>query len=284
MYVDKENIQLARIADLYSFLRASHGELFRQCGTSIYMKGNRSLYIKSGFHGYRDFATGETGNGIDFLTRHLGYSFQEAVLALAGFQEPVGKTPHQEAFLKRDFSIPVPAPLPHKRLFAFLTSRGIPGWVVDRLSSDGLVYQENGTGNAVFINKEKDYCELRGTFTYTKKPFHGCQKTRPDRFWYFIPEEAKPQVAYITESAIDAVSLWLLQRDSRNAGVPVYISIGGVANYSTIDRITRNIETVIAMDNDRAGDICRDRYKKLKSIIPHNKDWNDDLQSKASQN
>lgn len=197
MYVDNETVQLARKADLYAFLLGRHGDLFRRCGQSIYMKQNNSLYIKSGFYGYRDFSTGETGNGIDFLTRHLGYSFQEAVLALAGFRSVPGPVPassyeDKAGQTQRPFPLPVPAPLPHKRMFAYLISRGIPGSVIRYLTSMGLIYQEQGTGNIVFINREKDYCELRGTFTYAEKQFHGCQKTWPDRFWYFIPEAAKP--------------------------------------------------------------------------------------------
>ncbi len=282
MYIDSQTVRLARNADLYAFLLRRHGDLFRQCGHSIYMKKNKSLYIRSGFYGYRDFSTGETGNGIDFLTRHLGYSFQEAVLALSGSKPVSGPKPaqpygDQTAQTRRKFPLPVPAPLPHKRMFAYLMSRGIPGSVIRHLTSMGLIYQEEGTGNIVFINKEKDYCELRGTYTYAEKQFHGCRKTRSDRFWYFIPETAKPLRAFITESAIDAISLWLLQKDSMDTAGSVYASIGGAANYSTIERISRNIDSIIATDNDSAGDMCRTRFHKLESITPIRKDWNEDL-------
>ena len=279
MYVDKQSVQNARTADLYAFLLASHGDLVRQCGNSIYLKANKSLYVKAGFYGYCDFATGETGNGIDFLVNHLGYTFQEAVLALSGSKREPVLPPQPKESDKQHFPLPVPAPYPHKRIFAYLMRRGIPGDVIRHLSFSGLVYQEDYTGNIVFINKEKDYCELRGTNTFAKKPFHGCRKTRSDRFWYFIPGSNKPKTAFITESAIDAVSLWLLQRCSKCDASPVYISIGGVANYTTIDRISKNIESVIAVDNDQAGEICRNRYRNLRSIVPSGKDWNEDLQS-----
>jgi hypothetical protein len=168
-------------------------------------------------------------------------------------------------------------------MFAYLMSRGIPVDVIRYLSSNGLAYQEERTGNIVFINKEKDYYELRGTCTYVKNPFHGCRKTRADRFWYFIPGADKPKIAFITESAIDAVSLWLLQRCSICNVSAVYISIGGVANYATIDRISRNIEAVIAVDNDHAGETCRNHYKNLRSIVPFGKDWNEDLQDRLNE-
>ena len=284
MYVDNKTVQLARNADLYAFLLGRHGDLFTRCGHSIYMKQNNSLYIKSGFYGYRDFSTGETGNGIDFLTRHLGYSFQEAVLALSGSQPvpspvPVSLCEDTARKTQKPFPLPIPAPLPHKRMFAYLMSRGIPGSAIRYLASMGLIYQEEGTGNIVFINKEKDYCELRGTYTYAEKQFHGCRKIRSDRFWYFIPEAVKPLRVFITESAIDAISLWILQKDSMNIAGSVYASIGGAANYSTIERISRNIDAIIATDNDSAGDMCRTRFHKLRSITPVRKDWNEDLQN-----
>ena len=58
----------------------------------------------------------------------------------------------------------------------------------------------------------------------------------------------------------------------------VYISIGGVANDATISRISRSIRTVLAVDNDPAGELCRKRHCDLKTIIPMHKDWNEDLQ------
>lgn len=284
MYVDKQAILSARTADLYAFLLANHGVLFRRCGNSIYLKAKDSIYIKSGFYGYRDFATGETGNGIDFLRKYLRYTFQEAVLALSGCQRDAMTATIPDIPGDREIIIPEPAPYPHKRMFAYLMSRGIPGDAVRTLSASGLAYQEDGTGNIVFINKERDYCELRGTLTFAEKQFHGCRKTRADRFWYFVPGKSKPKTALITESAIDAISLWLLQRNNGEPIAPAYISIGGVANYSAIDRISRRIKTVIAVDNDLAGDLCRERYKDLRSIIPTAKDWNEDLNNGLNKN
>ena len=280
MHVDGQSINLARTADLYGFLMANHGEMFRPCGNSIYMKTNRSLYIKAGFYGYRDFGNGETGNGIDLLTRHLGYSFQEAVKALCGRGVSTGAARREAVPADpKQISLPAAAPPPHRRMFAYLLKRSIPGSIISRLVSERLIYQEEKTGNIVFVNKERDYCELRGTFTYTESPFHGCRKARPGRFWYFRPKAGRPDTAFVTESAIDAISLWLLRHDEEKSCIPMYISIGGVSNYSAIDRIRRKIKTVIAVDNDPAGDICRSHYADLESLIPKRKDWNEDLQA-----
>ena len=183
MIVSFDQVRMARTSDLYAFLTAAHPDMFSRCGKSIRLKSNPSLYIRQGFYGYKDFATGETGNGIDFLTLHLGYSFQKAVLALTGAEPCWGKTPSRPPEPAGiPFGIPVPAPRPHSRVFAYLAGRGIPARTIRFLMSERLLYQEADTGNAVFINKERDYCEIRGTYTLSGRPFHSCRKTCRDKF------------------------------------------------------------------------------------------------------
>lgn len=280
MFVSQQQTDHARAADLYAFLLVHHPDSFRRVGNSICLKSNKSLSIKAGYNGYRDFATGETGNSIDFLVNHLGYTFQDAVIALSGNYLPPARPPlppsrqPTQAQWKRPIALPVPAPLPHSRMYAYLMKRGIPKPIIIRMVQDGLVYQSAEKGNIVFVNKERDYCELRGSYTYAAKPFHGCRKTTCDRFWYILTGDGKPETAYITEAAIDAISLMLLRHNQENAA---YISIGGVANDATISRIKRQIPTVLAVDNDQAGEACRLRHPDLPSIVPEHKDWNEDL-------
>lgn len=285
MYVTQESIERARKADLHGFLLARHKELFIREGRSLRLKSNKSISIREGYHAYRDFSSGEYGNSITFLIKYLGYSFQDAVIALCG-------TPHssivpdaRSATLLHDtgkngISLPEPAPLPHRRMYGFLISRGIPKEMISVLVSRGLVYQSAEGNNVVFVNKEMDYCELRGTYTYAEKPFRGCRKTKADRFWYFLPKNKKPVIAYVTEGAIDAISLFLLhKRAGADTSCSVYISIGGVGNIKTISRIKRQIRTILAVDNDAAGELCRKQHEELEYIIPVHKDWNDDLRS-----
>lgn len=288
MYFHRDQILAARYTDLYAFLLCRHADLFKRVGSCICPRDNQSLYIRSGFHGYRDFSNDETGNSIDFLRRHLGYSFQEAVIALLEFSGPQagmeqGSTPPDlppaAMPAERGIRVPVPAPFPHKRMYAFLISRAIPTEMIHALCSQGLVYQEDRTNNVVFLNREKNYCELRGTYTFSDKPFHGCRKSRPDAFWY-IRGPKKPKTAFITEAAIDAISLFLIhKKEGRDTSSALYASIGGAANHSTIDRIASHVHSVLAVDKDLAGDICRLRHPDLEHILPDQKDWNEDLQN-----
>ena len=281
MYVDNESIRAARNADLHSFLLARHPEQFIKEGRSIRLKANRSVSIKEGFHAYRDFSSGEYGNSVTFLTKYMGYSFQDAVTSLAGPVFPRGGgTGVAMPTASRDINLPPAAPPPHRRMYAFLMGRGIPKESVSDLVSRGLAYQSDVTNNVVFVNRERDYCEIRGTYTFAEKQFHGCRKTRADRFWYYLPGDGRPDTAFVTEGAIDAISLCILHRKSGiDISKSVYISIGGAGNHLTINRIKHRIHTVLAVDNDRAGELCRQRHKELDHILPISKDWNDDLRN-----
>lgn len=286
--VSRNEIRLARAAPLYEFLVARHMDLFRKCGSSLYMIEHDGIYIKQGFPGFNDFSSDQQGNPIDFLIQYLGYSFVDAVHSLnehcAAYpineyadetpmvDESVKATGHSEAI-----RLPMAAQKPYKNMYAYLMKRGIPVQVIRELEAQGLIYQEKGTNNIVFLNKEKDYCELRGTFTYAEHPYHGCRKSGPDRFWYMSGSGGNPQKAYVCEAAIDAISLYIIHGRTRKAEHSVYVSIGGVANQKAILRVKEMLPVVLAVDNDRAGDDCRERNPDLPSIIPVNKDWNEDL-------
>ena len=316
-HFSKEQMQRARKADLYDYLIKYHASQFKRDGVSIHPIGNASLSIRRGYSGFKDFATDETGNSVDFLVRHLGYQLDDAVFALCGDQAASvpdsGVHEIDNSSLSSEKlppSFPPAVEGPYRNLYAFLNGRGISNDVIKWLIDERLIYQSSPYNNIVFINKERDWGETRGTNTYAdrrcknrdscsrynsvdhgwcgrmgecsdycKSSYHGMiANCRKDGFWWFRTSKSA-SVAYVCESAIDAISLWILQKDSMNIAGSVYASIGGAANYSTIERISRNIDAIIATDNDSAGDMCRTRFHKLRSITPVRKDWNEDLQN-----
>lgn len=182
--VSKEQIKAARYADLYAFLIKYHNHNFTHEGDSIRPKDNHSLSIRQGYCGYKDFASGETGNSIEFLTNHMGYTFVGAVQALTGDYEADHSINRQTDGIKSvPLKFPSPVNEPYKNLFAFLTARGISAETILMLISQKIMYQEKGKNNIVFINGERDFAELRGTYTF-KNPFHGIVSgCRHDGFW-----------------------------------------------------------------------------------------------------
>lgn len=271
MYVTKEQIRQARKANLADYLLREYPADVKIVGNSLCLRKNPSLYVKKDVPGYQDFATGEHGNSIDFLTQHLNYSFLDAVNTLCELSSfPNSKT----AVTRASFRLPERAQPPFDRVITYLTGRGIPLETVMFLIQKKLLYQDSPYGNAVFVSPDEDYCEIRGT---SGTHFHGCRKKRSDLFWYLLTNP-KPETAYVCEASIDTVSLMLIHRAQRKMDPAVYISIGGVTNQQAIDRLRRKkLTVVLAVDNDLAGDKCRQRNLDLTALIPRNKDWNDDL-------
>lgn len=312
--VSKEQYERACSVDLYEFLTKNHGSAVKVEYGSALLLVDKHVSVKRGFHGYRNFRTNETGNNIDYLMNFLNYDYQSAVLALTGesgtVSDYVPKVNHLVPEGPKEIFIPEAVQGQYRNLYAFLSARKIPTDVIQLLIDRGILYQSAVGNNAVFINPQRDYYELRGTNTYADRrcekrkecqqykagehnwcqdmdtcerykpdPFHGVQKTQKDRFWYFAPSGDKPsEEVYVCEAAIDAISLYVIHKAQKKKETVVYVSIGGVANQSTIDRIVRGGKNVIlAVDNDKAGQECREKNPTLKYVLPKNKDWNDDL-------
>lgn len=274
MKVTREQIQQARRTNLYDYLVAHHADEVDpdRHGKTLRLSNNHSISIKADYSGFLDFATGEKGNGIDLLTRHFGLSFQDAVLALCGDNFSFS-LPSKTEMKKENYQIQLPPPAKdYRRMLAYLTkTRHIPAYIIQPLIDNGLIYQADKSNNAVFVNRQKDFAELRGTLT--DLPYHGIVAgSRHDGCWAFTIAK-NPEIAYICESAIDALSLATLTGE-----VAYYVSIAGASKQASIDRIKASgIKTIIATDNDEAGDACRVRNKDCDTIRPTEKDWNEDL-------
>ena len=224
--VTRDQIRAARTADLCRYLESCHPALFKRTGHSLYMKEKDSVYIKDGIPGYMDFASGRHGNSVDFLMEYLHYGFVDAVLALSIADSGSSAVPQ----IRREtgnghFSPPPCASKPFTALHKYLHGRGMPPWIISRMEDEGILYQERDHGNAVFITPQKDYCEIRGTYGGAANRFHSCRKTAADRFWYVTSSDLPPEMAFICEAAIDAVSLLLLRREAGDTDPSVFISI-----------------------------------------------------------
>lgn len=279
--VSKSQIHTARQTDLYIFLIKYYASDFNLEGNSLRPKDNHSISIRKGYCGFKDFSNDETGNSIEYLTRHMGYTFVAAVQALAG--ESVAEYPlcsqQQDGVKSVPPQFPIPVNGTYKNLFAFLINRGIPSGTIQMLVSQKILYQEKKKNNIIFINAERNFAEIRGTYTYGK-PFHGVvPNCRPDGFWWFRTSKTA-SVAYICEAAIDAISLYELHKIQQNRESAYYISIAGAAKQPAINRLKKTqLKLILAVDNDAAGQQCRDRNPDLQYILPEHKDWNEDLQA-----
>ena len=278
--VTAEQIRAARKENLYQFLLDHHEDEFEVEGNSLRWKKNHSLSIRKDYAGYLDFATSEHGNGIDFLTRYLRYDFLSAVQCLSKSSTQPADSPENDAL--KAFISKMPLPLPaassqSQKVIDCLNGRGIPETLTRDLLDCGLLYQSAVHSNLVFVSKLRDFCEVRGT--HPEIAFHQCRKLAPDRCWGYSTKP-RPRVAFICEAAIDALSLCVLLEIAGHAPFQaMYCSIAGVGNQKAIERISSYLPvSILAVDNDDAGDTCRKRNQHLFTLKPVCKDWNEDLQ------
>ncbi len=297
--VTKEQIQAARKVDLHRFLLSHHpNEVLRE-GESIRLCCNHSVSIKEGYCGYTDFATGETGNAIDCLVNYFDYTLPDAVNALladagragTGTAAPTHDTGAGTGTQASGKEPGKPFMLPeisdsNIEMSNYLSGiRGLSVYVVGDLMIDSkVIYQERTHNNVVFVNPERNFAEIRGT--NPKKPFHQVMyDDDPGAFWWFKKDGLRSDatVAYICESSIDAISLYCIHRIYQNPANGLYCSIAGVANQKRIDRIkagmgAAGLPVVLAVDNDDAGEQCRQRNPDCNHATPPSfKDWNEML-------
>ena len=209
---------------------------------------------------------------------------------------------------KLEAQFPEPFNGPYKQLYAYLMWRGISSDTITKLVEEKILYQDTHS-NIIFANKERDWGERRGTNTYMERRCFnrsGCKNfvkldydrcgnmelcstykksvyrgmianSRSDGFWWFKIGDGQSDKVYVCEAAIDAISLYELQKKSSAIENTVYVSIGGTAKQPAINRLKAHKRVILAVDNDIAGSECRKRNADLECIIPKRKDWNEDL-------
>ena len=133
VFVSKEQYDQACSVDLYEFLLKNHSYAVKVEYGSVLLLADKHVSVKKGFHGYRNFRTGETGNNVDYLMNFLGYGYQDAVLALVGNMvvDYSPKVNLQMSF--KEIVIPEPTKGSYRNLYAFLSARKIPLDVIQHL-------------------------------------------------------------------------------------------------------------------------------------------------------
>ena len=277
--VSSEQVAMAQAVSVYDLARTRLADAFTHEGSSLRLKSDHAVFISAGRDKYFDNASGQPGNAIDLLTRYFGYSFVDAVELLCDFSGTPIPTPAMPARSPQS-GLPAETTGPYKQVYAYLIGRGIPAPVIDRLVKLRLLYQDAEHNNAVFVNSERTYAEIRGTYTQGK-PFKQSVGRKSGNFWC-VPALETAETVFVCEAAIDAVSLAVL-RERKQLDKAVYASIGGVNNTKAIERLVKaGKRVIIATDNDDAGASCRAHFTALEYTIPVNKDWNDDLQKGVS--
>jgi C-terminal domain on Strawberry notch homologue/P-loop containing NTP hydrolase pore-1/Toprim-like/Protein of unknown function (DUF3991)/MutS domain I len=249
---------------------------------------------------FKDWVNDAGGGGAIDLVMHVQQSdFKTAVAWLAGRSftpvaaMPMTEPPQAEA---RPLQLPEPNEENWLDVRNYLTiTRGLPEDSVDHLHQQGLIYADKHQ-NAVFCRHQEQRsgelwtrgdvtgASLRGT---QGESFHGLAPGSERDAGYFWLRSGTEEVkrVVLVESAIDAISLAVLEREKSPNAMTVYLSTDGSGALPTEvlqQAIAQGGQVLVAFDADKAGEKMAWRVAAavpgVKRMVPAvGKDWNDRL-------
>jgi len=283
----EEERNRARETNLADFLE-EHGETVKKSGSEfVWLDGDQKVTLRKNlfFHQYEQ----KGGDAIDFVRKFYGKNYVEAVQILLGSNaniQPVVKKEYHE-HRKKDLKMP-PKNDSMKRVFAYLLmTRGIDKSVLQEFVRQNMVYESAYYHNAVFVGYDENgtprHANMRGTGT--KNPFKcNAVGSQPE---YSFHWNGKSSYLFLFEAPIDMMS-FISMHSHQNWKQHSYAAACSVSDKVLFECLKNNpqIKNVyLCFDNDQAGQSANQRiYEKLsqteinvKILVPHNKDWNEDL-------
>ena len=285
-FTDEQKRQ-ANAVDLVEFLRFK-GEPLIRSGSEFRMSSNHSVTV--GGNEWYDHAAEKGGGPVSFLKEFYGMNYQQAVLAL--LNQDTGQLYHQtdtpREKVKKEFNLP-PANENNRRAFAYLLKhRHLDRNVLTTFVRLGLVYEDKGYHNAVFVGKDKDgtahHAHKRSTNSQGRS-FRMTVEGSDFRYAFNWPGTSGHLMVF--EAPIDMLSFISNFHDS-DWTKHSYVALCGTSSQPLLGMLERcpNIEHVhLALDNDQAGQLATRRLAKIvrekglavDAMVPVGKDWNEDL-------
>jgi hypothetical protein len=155
--------------------------------------------------------------------------------------------------------------------------RAIPASITDILIASGTLYADQ-RGNAVFLLLGKDDtrvgAELRGA---GPQRWHGMAPGSQRDLGYFSVQAPNAAMAILCESAIDAISCWLLHPWSQCLSTS-----GARSNPRWLPAVlSQGFSVYCGFDSDATGDAMAEQmialHPSLRRLRPSQHDWNDIL-------
>lgn len=287
--VGKDMIMKARSVHFAHFMEDNYPELIKREGVN-YGRSTENPAFVFGPRYYSDnrIANKEKQDAIHYLKTRFGISFQEAVRTLCAYAHRKAlDTPSRtvrKSVEKKSKTEPKYPPVVSsdesdmKVVRDYLKSHCIE--LTEELGPMIHTQREQGMVNAVFMSRECNYGETRGTYT-SKVLSQLTTEIIPgsDSDGYFIVGSQSPKSIFICTDAVDAISLQIYLEIGQDTHDSAFASIGDIYNTLAIERIKRTYpaaEIVIAFNNDDAGNRAASKlpYKRCQSFC---KNWNEEL-------
>ena len=248
--VSKVQISAAREMDLLTYLRRyMPDELVKVSGGAYATRSHDSLKISNGKWYWWSRKIGGV-SALDYLVKVHGMPFPAAVEHLtsgdstslvhkcqtaAALRKPPQTAYSRDSPKKADNvkSLILPSGFQNnRRVFAYLSSRGIDGEIINHCMKHRLLYEDAEKHNAVFVGYDGEiprYGFVRSTLSQSTfmRELVGSDK----RFCFHIAARDKnANTVYVFESAIDALSFAsILKYEGADWRTAHYLSLGGAA-------------------------------------------------------
>ena len=288
-YVTPEQIAQAKEWDLLTYLqRYDPHQLVHVGGSTYCTREHDSLKISNGkWNWFSRKIGGKTA--LDYLIKVQGFSFTQAVEALAGpnLSHP---PPAVQAGLKEQGPRKLVLPQASRcatHIVSYLHGRGIDYDVIDYCIQTGRLYESLPYHNAVFVGRDENgtakHAHMRSTNSWGD-PFRlnveGCDPR------YSFHYDGKDGRLYVFEAPIDLLSYISLHPDRwQDHSYVACCGTSAIPVITCLDRMARPEEVVLCLDNDGPGRTASAAIQKKLSeyeVIdnpPHRgKDYNDQLQ------
>ena len=301
-YYSQEQIQQARQMDLLTYLqRYEPCELVHVSGSTYCTRTHDSLKLSNGKWYWWSRGIGGK-SALDYLTIVQSLTFPEAMARILGAVpegQPLSPVP-AASVARLPFALP-PRHTDNRRVFAYLTSRGIDAEILNHCIKSGQLYEDGPHHNCVFVGFDGDtpkYAALRGTLSHST--FVGEVPGSDKRHGFLVAPSGERHTVCVFERAIDALSyLTLLKLQSHNWRQAACQSLGGIQRTGTgkPTKLPPALETYLQNHpNTRKVVLCLDRdgpgmeaaraiaavlkdYEVVENFPPQGKDFNDFLLS-----
>ena len=285
----EEQLARARSVDLAALL-ASRGETLKRAGKEYeWMDGSEKVSIRGSlwYHQYERVG----GDAVDFAMRFFHKSFPEAVALLIG-EEPL---PAPEPRPAAPAAEPQAFALPGRngdmrRVFAYLTGRGISEDVLRDFADRGMLYESAPYHNAVFVGfdaaGEPRHAHMRGASPGSDYK-RNAAGSRPEHSFHHAGTNDR---LYLFEAPIDMLSYITLHPENwRESSYAAACSVSDRVLFQMLADHPQLRSVFLCLDNDAPGREATARIAarlgekgiRCEVLVPERKDWNEDLQAKT---
>lgn len=250
----KEQIRSANQVNLIEFAK-SQGYTLENGGRRAYhAKQSGGLYFFKDSNRYFHFSSNTHGGTIDFAMHFCRMTFKEAVAFLMELEFPQ-KVVSSSIKERGQLTLPDKAPN-YRRVAWYLTQvRGIAPEIVSLLMHEKKLYQQDKTGNCVFVGYDHEgtarYCSMRGTTP--NKPFKQDREYSDKSYPFHLCGNPDNKRVYVCESPIDAMSRASIAKlRGQDWKAAHYISLGCLSDQA-LERFLQDNqikEFVFCLDND----------------------------------